>query len=254
MNFQLAYIKNSQQIVLKDFGANQTQSKGKIMDIDELPKLNLQGLFLPEELLQDTEFLGSINSSTEVNPIRTAEEFGLDLDNFEALTTETASPYFKKVYESWILQNNLSLLEEMTNVYKHLNSLWANERTAFFEELWNIFKRNLGTSELTIIYNDVKKAKKEGEKNKLIQVKVHGKLKANPVEGGDLEKDLMKNYENLFGPAFEVVEFNKEKGQLVALFTLKKSPVILMANVYGLTRLQKTILKTLIDGLQENWV
>ncbi|MFT6068209.1 MAG: hypothetical protein ACJAT2_002923 [Bacteriovoracaceae bacterium] len=254
MNFQLAYIKNSQQIVLKDFGENQTQSKGKIMDIDELPKLNLQGLFLPEELLQDTEFLGTLNSTTEVNPIRTAEEFGLDLDNFEALSTESATPYFKKVYESWILQNNLSLLEEMTNIYKHLNSLWANERTAFFEELWNLLKRNLGTSELTIVYNDVKKAKKEGEKNKLIRVKVHGKLKANPEEGGELEANLMKNYENLFSPSFEVVEFNKEKGQLVALCTIKKSPVIIMANVYGLTRLQKTILKTLVDGLQENWV
>lgn len=254
MNFQLAYIKNSQQIVLKDFGQDQELTKGKIMDIDELSKLNLQGLFLPENLLEDTEFLGTLNTSTEINPIRTAEDFNLDLDSFEALSTESASPYFKKVFESWILQNNLSLLEEMTNVYKHLNSLWENERTAFFEELWNIFKRNLGTSELTIVYNDVKKAKKEGEKNKLIQVKVHGKLKANPEEGGKLEESLMKNYETLFSPNFEVVEFNKEKGQLVALFTIKKSPVILMANVYGLTRLQKTILKTLIDGLQEDWV
>ena len=254
MDFQLAFIKNPQQIILKDFGPENQDSRGKIMDIDELSNLNLQGLFLSETLLEDPEFLGNLTTSLEKNPIRTAEELNMTADSFETLNSESASPYFNKVYQSWILQNNLSLLEELTKVIKHLNSLWPNDRTAFFEEFWSIVRRNLGTSELTLVYNDMKKAKKEGEKNKLIKVKVHGTAKPNPEDGGELEDKLMKNYEKLFQPDFEVVEFNKEKGQLVAVFTIKKSPVVLMANVYGLTKLQKSLLKALVDGLQENWV
>jgi len=254
MDYQLAFIKNPQQLVLKDFGSQSELNRGKIMDIDELPNLNLQGLFLSEELLENPEFLGTLNTSIEKNPIRTAEDFNLTLDSFEGLSTEEATPFFKKTFESWILQNNLSLLEELTTVIKHLNGLWPNDRTAFFEELWSILRRNLGTSELTLVYNDIQKAKKEGEKNKLIKVKVHGTSKPNPVVGGELEDTLMKNYETLFSPEFDVVEFNKEKGQLVCVFTIKKSPIVLMANVYGITKLQKSILKALIDGLQENWV
>lgn len=254
MDFQLAYIKNPQQIILKEFGVENDEPRGKIMDIDELGNLNLQGLFLNESLLEDAEFLGNLNTSIEKTPIRTAEEVNLNADSFEALQIEEATPFFQKTYQSWILQNNLSLLEELTKVIKHLNSLWPNDRTAFFEEFWSIVKRNLGTSELTLVYNDIEPAKKEGEKNKLIKVKVHGTTKPNPEVGGEFEESLMKNYEKLFQPEFEVVEFNKEKGQFVAVFTVKKSPVVLMANVYGLTRLQQSILKALVDGLQENWV
>lgn len=254
MDFQLAFIKNPQQIVLKDFGQENSDNRGKIMDIDELTNLNLQGVFLSEELLENPEFLGSLNTSVEKNPIRTAEDINLNLESFEGMTTDAATPFFKKIFESWILQNNLSLLEELTTVIKHLNGLWPNDRTAFFEEFWAIVRRNLGTSELTLVYNDMLKAKKEGEKNKLIKVKVHGTAKPNPTTGGELETKLMKNYENHFSPEFDIVEFNKEKGQLVSVFTIKKSPVILMANVYGMTKLQKSILKALVDGLQENWV
>ncbi len=254
MDFQLAFIKNPQQIILKDFGQITKEPRGKIMDIEELSNLNLQGLFLSETLLEDPEFLGNLTTSVEKNPIRTAEEINLNADLFENLTTEEATPYFHKVYNSWVLQNNLSLLEELTTVIKHLNNLWPNDRTAFFEEFWSIVRRNLGTSELTLVYNDMQKAKKEGEKNKLIKVKVHGTAKPNPEEGGELETKLMKNYEKLFQAEFEVVEYNKEKGQMVSVFTIKKSPVILMANIYGLTRLQKSLMKALIDGLQENWV
>lgn len=254
MEFQLAFIKNQQQIILKDFGSDDALKRGKLVDIEELKNLNLQGLLLPEALLENPEFLGSLNTSLLKNPIRTSEDLSLDLDSFETLSTEAATPYFKKIFESWILQNNLSLLEELTTVIKHLNALWPNDRTAFFEEFWSIIRRNLGTSELTIIYNDIEKAKKEGEKNKLIKVKIHGTSKPNPTEGKKLEDDLMKNYSKLFSPEFEVVEFNKEKGHLVGLCTIKKSPVILMANVYGLTRLQKSLIKALIDGLQEKWI
>ena len=72
MDFQLAFIKNPQQIVLKDFGQETNDQRGKVMDIDELSNLNLQGVFLSEELLENPDFLGSLNTTTEKNPIRTA--------------------------------------------------------------------------------------------------------------------------------------------------------------------------------------
>jgi hypothetical protein len=57
--------------------------------------------------------------------------------------------------------------------------LWPNDRTGFFEEFWFTLRSQLGASEMTIIYNDMLKATKEGEKNKLIKVKKT--LQKNPI-------------------------------------------------------------------------
>jgi hypothetical protein len=131
-----------------------------------------------------------------------------------------------------------------------MNKLYPNERTAFFEELWSLLKNNLGATDLKIIYNDIEMAKKESEKNKLIRIKVEGKRNPNPVVGKEMEDKLMKHYENDFVQTFNVSEYNPHKGELVLTASINNSPVLVMARVNQLTRLQKALLNSLFEGLQ----
>jgi hypothetical protein len=66
-----------------------------------------------------------------------------DVNIFEKMSYEDARIVFDKMRENWILQNNISMIEEMFKVRNHLLSLWPNDRAGFFEELWFIIKTNL---------------------------------------------------------------------------------------------------------------
>jgi hypothetical protein len=128
-------------------------------------------------------------------------------------------------------------------------SLWPNDRSGFFEELWFILKSNLGATNLKLIYNDLIKAKNENEKNKLVKVKIVGERFPEMTSVDEMDDMVLKNYEKDFGNIFEITDYNKEKGQLVICANIKKSPILIMTNVYQLTRLQKAILTSLFDGL-----
>ena len=151
--------------------------------------------------------------------------------------------------ENWILQNNVSLIEEIFKVRNHLLNLWPNDRSGFFEELWFILKTNLGATNLKLIYNDMIKAKTENEKNKLVKIKVVGDRFPGLSSVDEADELVLKSYEKDFGNNFEITDYNKEKGQLVICASIKKSPVLIMTNVYQLTRLQKAILSSLFEGL-----
>ena len=64
-----------------------------------------------------------------------------------------------------------------------------------------------------------------------------------------MDEAVLKHYEKDFGNIFEITDYNKDKGQLVICATIKKSPVLIMANIYQLTRLQKSVLISLFQGL-----
>ena len=127
--------------------------------------------------------------------------------------------------------------------------LWPNDRSGFFEELWFILKTNLGASNLKLIYNDMIKSKNEHEKNKLVKVKVQGERYPELVSCDEMDERVLKSYEKDFGNIFDITDYNKEKGQLVICANIKKSPVLIMANIYQFTRLQKALLSSLFEGL-----
>ncbi|MCO4794202.1 MAG: hypothetical protein KC493_10835 [Bacteriovoracaceae bacterium] len=250
MNFSLGYIKNDNQFLLRQFGGKE-RDRGKIMDLDELKEANLQGLIYNESFLTE-ETRPSLIELTRFFPLRKGEEFSLSHEAFEDLDDDNAQKIFSKMSEPWVLSNNLSLLEELFKVTTHLKNLYPNERTTFFEELWFILKSNLGASELKIVYNDIQLAKKETEKNKLVRGKVEGTRTPVPTPGGEAEDHLMKHYEKDFNQSFEVSEYDPHKGQLVLTASINNSPLLVMAKVNQLTRLQKALLSTLLEGLQSH--
>jgi hypothetical protein len=247
MDFTLLYTKNMQQVVIRHFKLNESPNS-KIIDLAEAQQYPINGYIFAEELKGD-DFLAGLESEIKFYPIRSNAEFGLTLDQFENLSYEEGKKIFDKMRENWILQNNISLIEEIFKVRNHLLGLWPNDRSGFFEELWFILKSNLGATNLKLIYNDMIKSKQEHEKNKLVKVKVQGERYPELVSCDEMDEHVLKSYDKDFGNIFDITDYNKEKGQLVICANIKKSPVLIMANIYQLTRLQKSLLSSLFEGL-----
>lgn len=247
MDFNLLFTKNLQQGILRTFKRHESPSS-KIIEITEAKTMPLQGLIFSDELKND-DFLTGLESELKFYPIRSSSEFSLNADLFEKMSYDDARIVFDKMRENWILQNNISMIEEMFKVRNHLLSLWPNDRAGFFEELWFILKTNLGATNIKLIYNDLIKAKNENDKNKLVKVKIIGERFPEMTSVDEMDEVVLKSYEKDFGNTFDITDYNKEKGQLVICGTIKKSPVLIMANVYQLTRLQKAIISSLFDGL-----
>ena len=247
MDFTLLYTKNVQQAVVRSFKLNENPTS-KIVDLEEAKQLTINGYIFAEDLKSD-DFLVGLESEIKFYPIRSHTEFGLTLESFEKLSYDEAKKVFDKMRENWILQNNISLIEEIFKVRNHLLSLWPNDRSGFFEELWFILKTNLGAANLKLIYNDMIKSKQEHEKNKLVKVKVQGDRYPGLASCDEMDEKVLKSYEKDFGSIFDITDYNKEKGQLVICANIKKSPVLIMANIYQLTRLQKSLLSSLFEGL-----
>jgi hypothetical protein len=242
MDFILAIARSPEQVIIKNF-IEDGNSTSKIVNIEELQSQSIDGLIIEENCHIDLE------KELKFYPIRLSSELSVTLESFEKLDYIAAKNIFTKMRENWILQNNLTLVEEIFKTRQHLVSLWPNDRSGFFEELWFILRSNLGAKNLVIIYNDIIKAKNENEKNKLIKVKVRGNRFPEPVSVDEMDEMVLKNYEKNFGNVFDITDYNKEKGELVICATIKKSPILVMARVQQVSRMQKAILHSLFEGL-----
>lgn len=249
MNLSFGYIKNENQFLLKEFGANIADNKGKILDLDDLAKTPVQAVIYPEELNQSQNLIAALADVKKFAPIKSDKEIGFAIDQFEKMNFDEVQTIFTRTRDNWVLNNNLLLIENLFATIDHMTQLLHGDRTAFFEELWFCVRSNLGASNLTIIFNDLRKATKDHEKDKLVRVKVEGEILPAPVPGDQFADEVMKHYENSFHAGLEFVAYNQEKGELVATVTILKSPVLLMAKVTSLSRLQKASLAALLDGI-----
>ena len=245
MQCQMAYIKGNNQLLVR----NLTDDSTRIVDFSEINQQNLHVLFYEEQQLEDSSLKEALVEESKFYPMRDAKDLGLTLDKFEKLDQEQAKNIFSDINSNWVLQNNVTLLDDLFTVVDHLNALWPNDRTAFFEELWFILKNNLGATNTKFVYNDLKKTGKNEDKNTLIQVSIDGGRVPNPTEGGEFEKKLMESFKDEFSLTYNLSEYDSQKGQLVITSTIKQSPLVIMASVNSFTMLQSSILKTLITAL-----
>jgi hypothetical protein len=248
MQFSLGYLKNDKQILIRNFGKDQLD-KGRILDLEEIKNEHLQGFIYNESQISE-ENRSVLSEQMKFFPVRNGEDLNLSLEQFEDIGTETAQDLFSKINDSWLLSNNIGLLEELFKVVAHLKSLWPNDRTTFFEELWFVVKSNIGASSLKIIYNDIQMSKKEHEKNKLVRGVVNGEKNPIPTPATEPEEALMNHYEKDFQNVFEITEYDPHKGEIIITSTINNSPILLMAKINRLSRMQKALLGTLFEGLQ----
>lgn len=253
MDLSIAFVKNETQVLYQTFSSEE-KGKPQIMDIEDLESKPLHNILLPKELIEGEEraelLREKLDKTNKYAPIKTISGQSITADSFDRLSAEEATKITESTYSTWTLRNNLHLVENLIAQITHLKQLWPNDRTAFFEELWHIMRSNLGATQLTLAYNHMKKAEKEGEKNQLIRVVIEGQSRPNPAENKELGEALFKNYEGKFSRAFETYSYSRESGEAVFLAKINESPIIIMAKVFDLTPLQKATFNALLEGLQ----
>ncbi|MFG1499904.1 hypothetical protein ABMA70_06800 [Halobacteriovorax sp. XZX-3] len=246
MQRQIGFIKNQNQIIIRDLNSN---TKSKIADVAEVSEEKFDCIFYSPELLEEEVVHNFLKKESKYTPLHEGNNFFESSEQFEAESNDKLKQVFDKISSNWILQNNIVLLEELFEVVDHLKALWPNDRTAFFEELWHIFKINLGANNLKLIYNDIEDVSKNSDKKALVHITIDGDKKPNPVKGKEFEAKLMKHFEEEFVNAFQIVEYSEEKGELTICGNILKSPFIIMANIGQITKLQESVLATLIKAL-----
>jgi hypothetical protein len=256
MIISLGFVRSSSQLVINELDWQQNSLESKIVDVTDLPDHNLQALFI-----HDNEHFSSLVSILEKEktfyPILDAQDESLTISSFENLAAQQFKDLYLKILNKWTMHQNFNSVENLWKITNHFRELWNKDRISFFEEFWYWMKRNLGATELTIIFNDVISSEEKDENNekkerpKLTQGLLSGTKKANFQQGSAKEKELMKIYLDKFHDVFEVTEFNAAKCQFVATAQVERSPIIFMARAPQLNQLQRTLFASVFNGLQQ---
>lgn len=256
MIISLGFIRSANQVLIKELDWLQNSLQSRLIDVTDLPDQNLQGL-----LIEDNEHFSSLISLLEKEksfyPILDARDESLTFSSFESLPATQFRELYLKIVNRWTLHQNFNSIENMWKITSHFRELWKKDRLSFFEELWYWMKRNVGSTDLTILFNDVIHTEEKDENNekkerpKLTQSLLTGTKKGNFHQGGAKEKELMQNYLEKFHEVFEVTEFNPSKGHFVATAQIDRSPMIFMARAGQLNQLQRVVLTGLFNGLQQ---
>ncbi len=246
--FEFGLLLSEQHLLIITLEADSDPQIKKISFEDfESDKLDI--LFIAD---LEESLLGQLEPYMYQFPIMPMSKTDITEDNFKQLTFSQAENLHTQIMESWILNNNISLIEELYPVVENLQQLWHKERITFFEEFWFLIKRNLGVKELTIIFNDIEKSENPNIKDKLIQSKLHGFNSPHFEKGAELEEKLMDHYKANFNSHLELLEFKQDKNELVLTAQLNNSPILMMAKAKNVNQLQLTLLKTLIEGISKS--
>ncbi len=255
MIISLGFVRSSSQVLITQLDWQQNSIENRLVDVTDLPDQNLQGL-----LIADNEHFNSLVGILEKErmhyPILLAQDENLTYSAFEEIRPQQFRDVYQRILNRWTLHQNLNSVENLYKITEHFRTLWKSDRITFFEELWYWMKRNLGSTDLSILFNDVVHTEEKDENNekkdrpKLVQSILSGTKKAHFVQGGAKEKELMTHYLDKFHDVFEVTEFNQTKGQFVATTQVERSPIIFMARTVQLNQLQRTLMAGLFNGLQ----
>ncbi|MCM2351040.1 MAG: hypothetical protein NDI69_13545 [Bacteriovoracaceae bacterium] len=255
MIISLGFIRSSSQVLVKELNWPQNSLESRIIDVTDLADENLQALFVHDNE-HFSSLVGILEKEKAHYPILDAQDENLTVSSFESLPAQQFKDLYLKILNRWTLHQNFNSIENLFQITNHFRDLWKKDRLSFFEELWYWIKRNIGATDLTILFNDIISTEEKDENNekkerpKLTQSLLSGTKKANFQQGSAKEKELMQNYLDKFHDVFEVTEFNGAKGQFVATTQIERSPIIFMARTVQLNQLQRTLLAGLFNGLQ----
>lgn len=255
MIISLGFVRSSSQVLIKELDWQQNSLESKIIDVTDLPDQNLQALFIHDNE-HFSSLVGLLEKEKAHYPILDAQDENISLSSFETMPAQQCKDLYLKISNRWTMHQNFNSIENLYKLTNHFRDLWKKDRLSFFEELWYWMKRNIGATDLTILFNDIIATEEKDENNekkerpKLTQALLSGSKKANFQQGSAKEKELMQNYLEKFHDVFEVTEFNSIKGQFVATTQIERSPIIFMARTAQLNQLQRTLLAGLFNGLQ----
>lgn len=247
MEFQIGLFNSENQITVFKLDTEKKEISNIIIDALTLPEQKLDLLLISSEEIFE-QHLKILSKEEKYYPIFPASLF-TEQSKFEY---EELFTIHQKALNRWTLANNMETVEQVYPLVNHLKDLYIKDRNTFFEELWFVFKRNLATSDLQIIFHDLKevseKQKEKGEKPTLCYSVVRGSKVPNLEQGKSQEEMLMKEYEKEFNTQFEITEYDSSRGQLVACSKIGLSPILILAKLPGLNQLQKSLLTGVFKG------
>jgi hypothetical protein len=255
MLLKIATVISENNVSLKEINLKDGSIISKRIDTIAFVDENLDLL-----LFDESDDLGNLPQTLEKElkfyPIAPLQTANIDKESFEKLEGTELLSIYEKVSARWILNNNIKTIEQLYPTISYLKDLWIKDRNTFFEELWFILKTNLASSELNIIFHDLKepteKQLEKGDKPKLCYSYVKGQKVPNLFEGKDQEALLMQEYQDEFSQFFNITEYSKEKKQFIACAKIDLSPVLIMARINNFNQLQQSILISLFTGLQDS--
>jgi hypothetical protein len=257
LQINIAYLKNENQVNVITLDKIEETIKNITIDVSDIPDHDIN-LFIYDHNLNLEHISGTLEKEKSLYYITGNKDMDLNWSHLESITFQDLYELYNKLNNRWILANNINAIENMYPMITHMRSLWIKERNAFFEELWYFIKKNLATTSLNIIFNDLvnpdeKNKTKENEKEKkpeLTQSFIKGTKKANFFPGEAKENHLMDQYAKDFSAIFEVTEYDQTRGQFVATCKINLSPILIMANISSLNQIQRALLSSLFTGLQ----
>lgn len=248
MNFTLGLVKSKNQISVHHFDRKNQTVTSKTIDVVDFEQENFQILFYDPSLEAD-EVLTYLKKQQQYYPIVSAGVLDLTADYFENLNFNDGFALTKSFMAKWLLKTNLNTLSEIFELTSHLKTVWKGDRYAFFHELWYVLRNNLATPEVKIIFHDVIEKKDEHDKDKLIFSSLSAGIRPEIKPMSGPEQALYQKYEKQCSETFTVAECYPEKGDLLLLCMIDKSPIIIMAKFFEFNPLQQTLLSTLMKNI-----
>lgn len=249
----IGYIKNHSTLI--EFHTKNNEITKVSTDLSKVRDTNYSLLILNsnDETIEQLDKV--IEAEGKHCPVVTDSSVNLPLETLESINAQELKDISSKVFKSWVLKNNLNLIEGLYNTTKHLDNLWLNDRNAFFEEIWFLLKTNIGASKIDIIFHDLKEPsdaqKEKGAKNQLIYAIVKGEKNQQIFEAKEAQNNLMQEYKNEFNSAFQITEFSKEKQELVITSKLKLSPILILIRTAEFNSIQKSLFTGIFNSLAQ---
>ncbi|MBL7664953.1 MAG: hypothetical protein JNM93_07445 [Bacteriovoracaceae bacterium] len=242
----LALQKTDLSILNIQLNPVQKNFETKTASLDNFSEDNFDALLISNENM-DEQMINFLNNNKNRYPVDQVTTYSSALD-IENLDFNSLWSILDKVSTRWSLRNNLESLDNLFAIEKNLRQLWLKDRHAFCTELWQFIKYNLHATSLKLIFQGLKETA-EDAKPELQFLTVQGSKLPEIQNSSNIEAEIIKKHKKSFAPGLNVIEFNTQNNRLVLAIQIQNSPILVMAEIIKFSPLQKTLLSSLINGL-----
>lgn len=240
MEVSLGFFDSPDNILIRRFSLNKDFLGEETICIEDLSTRNLDGLLLSSnELNEETQNI--LMDELKFFPISKGQNLSLNFLDFKTLNPLMSLNKLSELKGSWVLKNNLILIEHLFETVLSLKNTLHQDRDAFFVELWYLIKNNLGAFDLVLYFNDLEKGK-----NLITKRKITGKRHPEIQNLSDADFKIVETYK---APSGALI-FYKEKQEFLINMDILGSPIILVGRCFNFSPLQKSLIKSLFKGLE----
>jgi hypothetical protein len=240
MEVSLGFFSSPENILVKRFSLNKEFLGEDTIGIDELGSLNLNGLLLSPNQL-DEEVLNKLKEENNFFPIQKGTLYSLDYSAFKTINPLLALNKIRDLNSSWAIKNNLILIENIFEIISNLKENLQKEREQFLIDLWHLIKSNLGAFGITLYFNDLEEGKKQ-----IIKRKISGQKYPEILVFSETDTKILMALNEIPG----AINFFPEKQEFLIKMKALGSPLLITGGCFSFTPLQRSLIKSLFKTLE----